>query len=182
MPRGAAGEGDLAVRILPMVTGQLGIGGAVVYLPVGHGIGGIVQLELLGEEARHGVDEQRIAGGHHRLGAQEGLLLAVRMLRREGVVLPDDADGGIDAVTSLNDLIGQLGAVAVADHVRTPFFRQFKGQLFIPCLARQGKATLMIFLIHGFIPPMRDFLGDQGGMVLCHMGSRLSHWMRMTDG
>ena len=145
-----AGDGDLAVSVAPLLAGHLRAAGAVVHLVVSQRVGAVVEDELLVKVAVHQSDGQRVALGSHRVGDEEGLLLGVGMGRGELVVLADDADGGINAVARIGDLAGELGAVAVADHVRAPLLRQLQRQLLIARLARQGKAALAVFcLAHG---------------------------------
>ena len=150
VPGRRAGDGDLAVGIGPLPAGHLRAAGAVVDLIVGQRVGAIVEDELLVEVAVHQTDGEGVALGGHRVGDEEGLLLGVGMGRGELVVLADDADGGINAVARVGDLARELGAVAVADHVRAPLLRQLQRQLLIARLARQGKAALAVFcLAHG---------------------------------
>ena len=153
MPGGAAGDGHLAVRIDPFIRRDKGIARAVVHLPVFEGFRRIIELELLGEVAVHRPDDEGLPLGHHRIGAQEGLLLRIGMRRGKVIVLADDADGGIDAVARLHDLRGQLGAVAVTDHIRAPFLRQLQCQLLISGLTGEGEAALTVLLIHLYTPP-----------------------------
>ena len=94
------------------------------------------------------MDDRGVSRRDDGIGAQEGLLLRVGVGRGKRVVLADDANGGIDAVPRLHDFIGQVGAVAVADHVRAPFFRKLQGQFFIARFAGKGKITLLIQVRH----------------------------------
>ena len=148
MPGGAVGNGHRAIRIRPAVSLHLAFRSAVVHLPEGQGVGAVIELELFVKIAVHGADDQRIPLGHHGRGAKKGLLLRVGMLGREGIVLADNANGGIDAVPRLHNLVRQACAVAVADHIRTPLFRKLQGQLLIAGLSGKGKAALAVFLIH----------------------------------
>ena len=150
MPGRGAGDGDLAISIGPLPAGHLRIAGAVIHLIIGQGVGAIVELELLVEVAVHQADGEGVALGGHRIGDEEGLLLGVGMGLGKLVMLADDADGGINAVARVGNLTGELGAVAVADHVRAPLLRQLQRQLLIARLARQGKAALAVFrFAHG---------------------------------
>ena len=154
MPRSAAAHGDPAVPVFPTAARDLGIRRAVPHLPVGQGFGRVVQLELLPEIPVQGGDNQGLALRERGLGAEEALLLGIGVLKGEGVVLPNDADGGIDAVARFQDLRGQLGSVAVAYHVGSPFFGQLQRQLFIARFAGQGE-----------IPA--QFLAHYGSLLLC---------------
>ena len=142
MPRRAARHRHLAVRVAPLRLRNLGIGSAVVHLIIAQRVGGIVQLELLGEVAVHQRNGHALPGRKHRLGHQEGLLLAVGMLRRKVVVLTDHADGRIDAVARVHDLIRKLRAVRVADHVGAPLLRQLQRVLLVASLAGKRKIAL----------------------------------------
>ena len=150
VPGRRAGDGNLAVGIGPLPAGYLRAAGAVVDLIVGQRVGAVVEDELLVKVAVHQADGQRVALGGHRIGDEEGLLLGVGMGLGKLVMLTNDADGGINAVACVGNLAGELGAVAVADHVRAPLLRQLQRQLLIARLARQGKAALAVFcLAHG---------------------------------
>ena len=103
MPRRAAVDGDPAVGIAPALPGNRLAGGSVPDLPVFQRFRAVVQLELLVEVARQRFDGHPISLGQNSIGDQEGLLLGVRVGLGEGVVLPDDADRGIDAIPRRHD-------------------------------------------------------------------------------
>ena len=140
----AAAQGDFALRPLPLIPRHQGVGRPVPHLPVGQGVGAVVQLELLIKVSVQRSDLQRIGNSRLGIGGQEGLLLGVGMRLGKGVVLPDDADGGVDAVARLHDPGRQLGAVGIADHVRAPFFRHFQRQFLVSRFTRKREAALTI--------------------------------------
>ena len=148
MPGLAARHRHRTLRVRPAVPRHLVVRSAVVHLPEGQGVGAVVELELLVKIAIHGMNHQRVPLGHHRRGAKEGLLLRVGMLRGKGVVLADNADGGVNAIAGFHNFIRQAGAVAVADHIRAPFFRKLQGQLLIASLSGKGKTALAVLLLH----------------------------------
>ena len=148
----ASPDGDRPLPQAPVLPGHLPPRRPVPDLPVPQGLLRIVQLELLLKIALQGPDLGLPAPGNNLPGKQEGLLLRLGMLQREFVVFPDDADGGIDAVSRLRDLGAQLCAVAVPDHVRAPSFRHFQGQLLITGLAGQREISLQE-RIHPISPP-----------------------------
>ena len=149
VPGHGGGNRHFAVFVLPVFLRHFLVRRPVVHLPEGQGVRAVVQLELLVEKALQRMDRDAIARSHHGIGAQKGLLLGVGVRIGEGVVLPDDADGGVNAVPRLHDLVRQLGAVAVADHVRAPLFRQLQRQLFIARFSGQGKVALVEVVFHG---------------------------------
>ena len=59
-------------------------------------------------------------------------------------MVSDNADGGIDAVTRMDDLVRQHGSVAVPDHVRPPFLRQLQRQLLISGFPGKRKAAFCL--------------------------------------
>ena len=148
MPRRAAVDGDFAAGIAPARPGNRLTGGAIPDLPVFQRLGAVVQLELRLEVARQRVDGHPLPLRQHGVGDQEGLLLCVRVGLGKGVVLPYDADRGIDAIPRRHDSGRQLRAVAVADHVRAPLFRQLKRQRLIPRLSGQREAASIVCLCH----------------------------------
>ncbi|MNN70228.1 hypothetical protein D3C81_1860670 [compost metagenome] len=129
MPLRNAAQRDTlrAAVIRPLGARQLKPGSAVENLPISYGFRGFVHGELLGEEILHQRDRQAVCFSHHRLGHQEGLLELVRVLLRPVIVVTDNTDGGINIVASVQNFIGQGGAVTVADDIGSPLFRQFKG-------------------------------------------------------
>ena len=136
------GRGDRhdTLTITPLRIGQKRVRRTVVYLPVFARLGALVDLELPGEEFLHQRDRERTAAhrGHGR-GHQECLLKFIAVCLRPLIVVADDADRGVDAVSGVQDLLRELRAVAVPDHVGAPFFRQFQRQVFIAGFARQRK-------------------------------------------
>ena len=73
----------------------------------------------------------------HSVGAERG-----------ASVVADDADSGIDAISRLYDLRGELGAVAVADDVSAPFAGQLQCQLLVTGFSGKCETALMVLLIH----------------------------------
>ena len=124
VPRDGGGDCHFAVFIFPVFLRYFRIRSAVIHLPVNHGLRGVVHLELLVKEPIQGTDGNAFTGGGHRVGAEEGLLLAVGVGQGKFIVFPNDTNGGVNAVAGFYDFVGQLRAVAVPNHVRAPLLGQ----------------------------------------------------------
>ena len=134
---------------LPLFPRHRAVRRPVIDLPVFHGVRTVVNVELFLKIALQRLDPDSIPLRDRRVGAEKCLLLRVGMGLRELVVLADDADRGVNPVSGCRNFRRELGAVAVADDVGAPFFRQLQGQLFIACFARKGEIPAPLsFHIH----------------------------------
>ena len=153
---GSDGDASAFRVVAPAFRGQKLIRGAVIHLPVGSGVFAVVHPELLFKKAVHQTDGKRAVGRRLRSRHQEALLQLVLIFLRPFIVVADDADGGIDSIARIQDLVGKDGSIAVTDYVRPPFLCHFQGQLFISGFSRQGKTTFFLFFTHINLSPCRQ--------------------------
>ncbi|MMZ62598.1 hypothetical protein D1872_248140 [compost metagenome] len=91
--------------IMPQLARHLCIGRTVIHLPVFECVVGVVDLELLGKEILHKVDGQIVLYRNLRLGNQKALLELIAIASSPLIMITNDADGGINVVASINNLI-----------------------------------------------------------------------------
>ena len=127
-------------RVIPVRPVNLLPGGSVIYLPVFKAIGSVIDGKLLLKEIFHQINIQRITCSGYRLCDQKSLLQFVHVLFCPVIMVTDDADGRIDAVSCIQNLIGKHRSIAVTDNIGSPFLRHFKRQFFISGFPGKGKA------------------------------------------
>ena len=109
----------------PSVPLHFSVRGAVVDLPVFHGPPAVIHCELLPKEAVHQANGHLIPFCHRCRGAQERLLQLVPVRSGPLIVVADDADGGINTMSRMDDLIRKSCPIAVPDHIGSPLLCHF---------------------------------------------------------
>ena len=145
---GLNGHGAIARIVTPRILGERRIFRPVVYLPVFHGLPAVVDFELLFKKTFHQGNGQFSPFCGLRRCHQEALLQLIHIFGCPFVVVANQADGGINPVACVQDLIGKLRAVAVTDDVGSPLFRKLQCELFISRFPGKCEPSLFVFRIH----------------------------------
>ncbi len=98
-------NGPVCFVIFPGSCGKLLVYGPVVNLPVFHGFGLIVKCKLLLEIVLQKFDRKGVSLCNHRGSDKESLLELVLIFFGPFVVVSDYADGGIDSVSRIQDIV-----------------------------------------------------------------------------
>ena len=141
--RNRAGDRDQAgFRIqLPLAGWHELAGGAVDDFPIF--LRRMFQIDdiFFAIEPAHRIDDQGFAGGGDRVGHQKFLRQLVHVQPRIGLLRADEAGGRIDFQAEVEHLLGQLGAIGIADGIGTPLFGELHDHGLFPDLGGQGDGT-----------------------------------------
>ena len=142
-------DDDKAVFIAPAVRGDNLAGRTVHNLPPAGDIIAGVRLQELGGKVIHQLNLQRLFPRHAEARHDVALLHLVRVRLRPCVILAGGIIGRIHLRAHLAQLGREIGAVAVADGVRTPAGKQFKRLRYDVDIGRDRYAAAkLLFIAH----------------------------------
>ena len=166
---GGRGRNDDAAALLviaPLIGGDGLAQGAVHDLPPALDVVPGVDLHELAADALHELDAQLAAGRGLEAGGDVALLHLVGVGLGPGVILAGGVVGGVDLGVNGLELLGVIGAVAVADGVRAPALQQLKRLRHDVYVGRNSDAAFYEFTLAHCILLLFTSLGILKGLVV----------------
>ena len=113
--------------VLPVFGGNHGPGGPVHNLPPALDIVPCIDLQQFRADALHQRNGEGVSGSRVEVGHNVALLDFIGIGLCPGVVLAGGVVGGVNFGILPLEFGGEIGAVAVPDGIRTPFFQNLQG-------------------------------------------------------